>query len=137
MVFTVGYQGRTADELADLLKERGIERVIDVRQNALSRKRGFSKTALRGWLEEAGIEYLHLPELGTPRELRRDYVTPEEVRQGYLGHLRGKEALVEMLSLLVEQRRTALLCFERDPEACHRSVLADELARRGARVEHL
>jgi uncharacterized protein (DUF488 family) len=137
VVYTLGYQGRSAEELVALLRERGVERLVDVRQVALSRKRGFSKTSLRERLEDAGLEYLHLPELGNPRELREADPPPEELRRRYREHLRGEEAMVEALYLLVQQKSTALMCYERDPAACHRIVLAEELERRGARVEHL
>lgn len=137
VVYTLGYQGRSAEELVALLREKGVERLVDVRQVALSRKRGFSKTPLRERLEDAGLEYLHLPELGNPRELREADLSREEFRRRYLGHLQGEEAMVEALYLLVQQKSTALMCYERDPAECHRTILAEELERRGARVEHL
>jgi uncharacterized protein (DUF488 family) len=137
VVYTIGYQGRSAQEIIDLRKERGVERIIDVRQLALSRKRGFSKTPLRKRMEEAGLEYLHIPEVGNPKQLRDEDPPREEFRRRYLEHLQEEEAMVEMLALLVRQKRSALLCYERDPRLCHREVLAEELERRGARVEHL
>ena len=69
-IFTIGYEGTTADEFVAALENAAVERVIDVRALLLSRRPGFSKTPLRGALEEAGIEYVHLKALGTPAEGR-------------------------------------------------------------------
>ncbi|HET7282589.1 MAG TPA: DUF488 domain-containing protein, partial [Sphingomicrobium sp.] len=69
-IFTIGYEGATVGEFLAALKQAGIGRVIDVRALPLSRRPGFSKTALRAALEESEIEYVHLKALGTPPEGR-------------------------------------------------------------------
>jgi len=66
-LFTIGYEGKTVEELLDQLNASGVKLLIDVRAVAASRRPGFSKTALAGALRERGIDYLHLRPLGTPK----------------------------------------------------------------------
>lgn len=126
-VFTIGYEKSTQPELIAALHAAGVTRVIDVRAVPLSRRPGFSKTILANGLAEAGIGYVHLKALGTPAEGR------EAARKGrhadlkriYAGQLELPEAIVagaRMLDLAAEQPR-ALLCYERDPAGCHRTLL--------------
>lgn len=126
-IFTIGYEGATQAELVAALSAAGVERVIDVRAVPLSRKPGFSKNALAGGLREAGIDYVHLKALGTPPEGR------EAARKGrhdvlervYAAQLETLEAAADSARLLdlAAERRSALLCFERDPKQCHRTLL--------------
>jgi uncharacterized protein (DUF488 family) len=131
-LFTIGYEGSTQDQFVAALQSAGVERVIDVRAVPLSRKPGFSKTALAAALRAAGIDYVHLKALGTPPEGR------EAARKGnraglervYAGQLELPEALgqaAEMLEL-AREKPSALLCFERDPGMCHRSLLHQAVA---------
>jgi hypothetical protein len=86
-IFTIGYEGTTVAEFLAALQKAGVERVIDVRALPLSRRPGFSKTALRGALEEAGTEYVHLKALGTPADGR---TAARAGRHSDIGaHLRG------------------------------------------------
>ena len=131
-VFTIGYEGATQGEVVATLAAAGVEQVIDVRAVPLSRKPGFSKNVLRAGLAEAGIGYVHLKALGTPAEGR------EAARKGrhadlariYAGQLATSEAIAEA-AIMVDAAATtpsALLCFERDPAACHRSLLLAAVA---------
>ena len=126
-IFTIGYEKSTQPELIAALKAAGVTRLIDVRAVPLSRRPGFSKKILRNGLAEAGIDYVHLKALGTPPEGR------EAARKGrqadleriYAGQLDLPEAIVagaEMRELAAEQP-SALLCYERDPSGCHRTLL--------------
>jgi len=126
-IFTIGYEKSTQPELIAALKAAGVTRLIDVRAVPLSRRPGFSKNILRNGLAEAGIDYVHLKALGTPPEGR------EAARKGrqaeleriYAGQLDLPEAIVagaEMRELAAEQP-SALLCYERDPSGCHRTLL--------------
>jgi uncharacterized protein (DUF488 family) len=131
-IFTIGYEGATQDMLVAALQAAGVTRLIDVRAVPLSRKPGFSKTVLRAGLAEAGIDYVHLKALGTPpagREAARKGRHGEMARI-YAGQLELPEtmaAAAQMLALAAE-RPSALLCFERDPAACHRTVLLAAVA---------
>ena len=132
-IFTIGYQGSTQPELIAALKAAGVERVIDVRAVPLSRKAGFSKNILANGLREAGIDYVHLRALGTPPEGRyaarkNDRAVLEHV---YAHQLELPEAIAEaaMMRDLVTEKPSALLCFERDPAICHRTLLLKSVAK--------
>jgi uncharacterized protein (DUF488 family) len=104
-----------------------VERVIDVRALPLSRRPGFSKSSLAASLAEVGIGYVHLKALGTPKSgrdaaKRGDRATLETVYAGQLHLPEAQVQAAQMLELAAE-KPSALLCFERDPCACHRSLL--------------
>ena len=126
-LFTIGYEGATMDEFLSALREAGVERVIDVRALPLSRRPGFSKTPLKNALAEAGIDYVHLRALGTPAEGRAAARSGQQKRMEtiYAAQLGLPEALVaaEEMKALADERPSALLCFEREPAGCHRSLL--------------
>jgi uncharacterized protein (DUF488 family) len=127
-LFTIGYEGRSVDELIAELVGAGVQRVIDIRALPLSRRRGFSKTPLREALAGAGIDYVHLKEAGNPyRELRDD---PERCLALYRAHLDESPQVVAQVQDAAAGRRAALLCLEREPEVCHRSIVAAALAKR-------
>ncbi len=131
-IFTIGYQGATQAEVVATLSAAGVERVIDVRAVPLSRKPGFSKNVLRAGLAEAGIDYVHLKALGTPPE-GRDAARKghhAELERIYAGQLETPQAIAEAALMLdlAEAAPSALLCFERDPAACHRSLLLAAVA---------
>src|SRR5208283_920819 len=69
-LYTIGYEGRDIDGFISRLKEFGITRLIDVREIPLSRKRGFSKSALKQKLDDENIEYVHYKALGSPSDIR-------------------------------------------------------------------
>jgi uncharacterized protein (DUF488 family) len=139
-IFTIGYEGTTVAEFLAALKAAGVERVIDVRALPLSRRPGFSKSPLRAALDEAGIEYVHLKALGTPADGRSAARAGryEDLERIYAGQLELPEAMAqagEMLALAAE-RPSALLCLERDPAHCHRTLLLKAVAS-DAEVVHL
>jgi uncharacterized protein (DUF488 family) len=131
-IFTIGYEQTTTGELIAALQAAGVERVVDIRAVAASRRPGFSKTALAGALQEAGIAYEHLRALGTPKEgrdaaKRGDRVTLERVYAGQL-ELPEAQAAAALLLDRMAQQPTALLCYEREPADCHRSMLIAAIA---------
>lgn len=135
-LFTIGYEGLTPERLHAALKAADVSLLADVRAVANSRKRGFSKGALKAGLLEAGLGYAHFRGLGTPKSgreaaraddaglMRRIYC--EEVLDTADGGL-----ALDALADLAAERPICLLCFERDPARCHRRVLAERLAPRG------
>jgi uncharacterized protein (DUF488 family) len=131
-IFTIGYEGATVGEFIAALQAAGVERVIDVRALPLSRRPGFSKTPLRVALEEVGIEYLHLKALGTPSEGRTAARAGrhEDMARVYAGQLELPEAMAQSAQMLelAQEKPTALLCMERDPAHCHRTLLLDAVA---------
>jgi uncharacterized protein (DUF488 family) len=141
MLATIGYEGRTIDELLGALAAAGVELLIDVRAVAASRRPGFSKTALAGALRERGIDYLHLQRLGTPkqgREAARAGRTAE-MRRIFDEHLETMEAQLafEQAASEAAGRSSALLCYEREACDCHRSILAERLSPRGFNIVDL
>jgi len=139
-LFTIGYEGATQAEFIATLQTAGVERIIDVRAVPLSRRPGFSKNILAASLKEAGIDYVGLKALGTPAEGR------EAARKGkqevlervYANQLELPEAIVQAAQMreLAEEKPSALLCFERDPAGCHRTLLIKAVAS-DAEVEDL
>jgi uncharacterized protein (DUF488 family) len=135
-LITIGYEGRTPAEFVSALRQNGVTKVVDVRQLPLSRKRGFSKTVLSGTLSEQGIEYVGMRELGTPAPVRRQYKQTGDfdlLASQYRVHLTGVDDSIERLYQMAVAERVCLLCFERDPAMCHRSLLADIVAKRNGR----
>ncbi len=139
-IFTIGYEATTMADFLAALKKAGVERVIDVRALPLSRRPGFSKSPLRAALGEAGIEYVHLKALGTPAEGRSAARSgrKEDLERIYAGQLELPEAMVqaEQMRELAAEKPSALLCYEREPAECHRSLLLAAVARDAA-VTHL
>ena len=127
-------------EFLAALTEAGVERVIDVRALPLSRRPGFSKSPLRAALDEAGIEYVHLKALGTPSEGRSAARSGRhsDLERIYAAQLDLPEAIVqaEQMRELAAEKPSALLCFEREPAGCHRSLLLAAVAG-DATVTHL
>lgn len=131
-IFTIGYEGTTVPEFIAALQKAGVRRVIDVRALPLSRRPGFSKSALRAALEEMGIEYVHLKALGTPSEGRTAARAGRhaDMARIYAGQLELPEAIAQSAQMLelANEKPSALLCMEREPEHCHRTLLLKVVA---------
>ena len=126
-LFTIGYEATTMGEFLDALTTVGVERVIDVRAVPNSRRPGFSKTPLRNALAEVGIDYVHLRALGTPSDGRTAARAGrhEDLKRIYAAQLDLPEAIVAAGQMrdLAAEKPSALLCYERDPAGCHRTLL--------------
>ncbi len=130
ILFTIGYEGRSPDSFLGALLSHGVQRVVDVRQAPLSHKPGFSKTRLGDFLRSKGIEYVHLPALGCPKDIRNDFRAGQDFetyKSRYLAFLAGRQADLEALLETVLVTPSCLLCFEADHNRCHRSFIADRL----------
>jgi uncharacterized protein (DUF488 family) len=130
-LYTIGYEGTDIERFVATLKAVGVHLLADVRALPLSRKKGFSKNGLRLRIEQEGMEYVHLGELGDPKE-GRDAARAgrfDQFRKIYSRHLAQAEPQKKLreLEVLVEERPTCLMCFERDPTECHRLIVASEL----------
>ena len=141
-VFTIGYEGADVDRFLATLKDAGVSTLADVRAVALSRKRGFSKSALRDALAEQGIGYRHFIQLGTPKEGRQAARAGDAdlMRRIYCDEVLATDAAqaaFQDLETLARSGPICLLCFERDPAHCHRRILAQQLADRGFEVADL
>lgn len=126
-IWTIGYEQTTMADFIAALSAAGVRTVADVRAIAASRRPGFSKTALAANLAEAGIGYVHFRALGTPaagREAARAGKLAD-LKRIYAGQLQLPEAMAQGAALadLAANEPIALLCYERDPSCCHRTLL--------------
>lgn len=131
-LFTVGYEGATPAALNDALVAGGVEVLVDVRAVANSRRPGFSKRALSAGVDERGLGYLHLRALGTPADGRAAARAGRhaEMRAIFEEHLAtdaAQEELAGLIGLVRTGRKLCLLCFEREPEHCHRMMIAERV----------
>ena len=137
---TIGYEAATVDRVVAALLAAGVARLIDVRAVPLSRKPGFSKRQLAAALHEAGIGYINLRGLGTPKSgrlaaRRGDYATMRDI---FARHMLTDAAQVDLAhaTALAAAEPSCLLCFEADAVHCHRLLVAEAM-RRGASLRHL
>lgn len=132
-LYTIGYEGAPQAEVIGRLKAAGVSVLADVRAVASSRRAGFSKTLLAGSLAEAGVDYVHLRDLGTPKAGRQAARAGRtaEMRAIFAGHMEepAAQAAFERLKATARERPTALLCFCGDAAGCHRTILSERLAR--------
>jgi len=141
-VSTIGYEGAAIEHFVAALKAASINLVIDVRELPLSRKKGFSKSSITEILSSWGIGYVHLRGLGDPKEGRLAARAGDYVRFKKLfgKHMRSQTAERDLRVAcdLVQKHRACLMCFEADFETCHRSIVADHVARAtGLMIDHL
>lgn len=135
-LLTIGYQGSTPGTLFETLRAAGAQGVIDVRAVPWSHRAEFTKAALAGAAEIAGLRYVHLSGLCNPAK------ADPAGGPGMAAHLAspaGRAALEDAVALMADaEGPVALLCLERDPARCHRSAVAEALATlTGATVRHL
>ena len=142
-VATIGYEATTVADFLEALVDGEVKLVVDVRAVASSRRPGFAKTKLAANLATEHIDYVHLRGLGTPADGRAAARSGkhDEMKAIFAEHMKSDAAQADLDTLvqLVESgRRLALLCFEADPEHCHRSLVAAALAQRvSIEVDHL
>lgn len=127
-LFTIGYERRTQPELIAALCEAGVALLLDVRAVAASRKAGFSKKLLAAGLAEAGLDYLHLKGLGTPkagREAARAgrVAQMQAIYERWLEEPEAQSDLSQAIALS-RARPCALLCLEAAAPDCHRAMVA-------------
>ena len=142
-LYTIGHSTRSCEELLVLMRDVGVELLVDVRAFPGSRRHPqFNRDALTGWLPAAGIAYRHMPELGgrrVPVPGSPNGGWHDTAFQGYADHMRSPEfqrALAE-LEAAGRDAATAVMCAEAVWWRCHRRLIADALLVRGWRVEHL
>ena len=139
-LFTIGYEGAELADFIATLKRAGVTTLLDVRELPLSRKKGFSKRALEQAVSSFGIAYRHERDLGSPKPIRErlhsdgDY---EHFFESFSTYLRQQRPLLKELAGSLDGK-VALMCFERDPTTCHRSVVARQLELlTGLKTKHL
>jgi uncharacterized protein (DUF488 family) len=134
-LFTIGYAQATLPAVLNELRDAKVGLLVDTRAVAASRRPGFSKRQLAASLDEAGIAYLHLQKLGTPAEGRQaaragDLDTLWRIYDKHLKTPEADAALAELIALIKSRQRIALLCYCRDPKACHRDRIVSAVKKR-------
>ena len=130
MLYTIGYEKKSVEEFVDCLKSYDIDTLVDVREIPISRKKGFSKTLLSEFLEKSGIEYIHIKELGSPRDLRHKLYTDGDYQyffKEYSKYIKSNKKIVQELYQKLLKKISCLMCYEKQPEQCHRSIVAQEI----------
>ncbi len=134
VIFTIGYEGVSLPAVLRALQEASVDTLVDVRDFPGSRRPGFSKTPLSQALAEAGMAYWHLKALGTPKAGRTANKAGrmEEFRQIYAERLAtdAAQAALDDLARRVATERCCLLCFEAQPDRCHRTQVLEALTPR-------
>lgn len=136
-IFTIGYEGKSVDEfLNDLIKSK-TEYLIDIRNNPWSMKYGYKKYQLEFFTDKINIKYKNMKELGIPSELRKDLEDKDDYKkllEKYTNKLDFNMEQLNFLKELSKKHKIALMCFEKDPEICHRSVVGKRLKNMGCEV---
>lgn len=135
-LFTIGYEGLVPERLSAALQSAGVATLADIRAVANSRKKGFSKGALRAGLAESDLAYEHLRVLGTPKAGRQaahagDTTLMRKIYCEEVLDTADGAIAFEALVALAARTPTCLLCFEREPGQCHRRILSERLEMRG------
>jgi uncharacterized protein (DUF488 family) len=132
ILFTIGYEGISLEEYLNRLLKNDVKVLVDVRNNPLSMKYGFSKSLLKRNCESLGIQYMHFPEVGIQSEHRQelniqsDY---DKLFERYRSDILSKMLTTQntILDILKQHKRIALTCFEANIYQCHRKHLAEAL----------
>lgn len=134
ILYTIGYEGISLEEYLNKLIKNDVKVLVDVRNNALSMKFGFSKSKLKYFCESLNIEYLHIPEVGIQSEQRQELKT--QLDYDILFEVYKNQNLKKTVSqqeqivmLLKEKKRVALTCFEANICQCHRKHLAEAIVK--------
>jgi uncharacterized protein (DUF488 family) len=129
-LLTIGYEGADPADFLATLDLLGVTTLLDIREIAMSRRRGFAKTALREGLASVGIDYRHEPRLGSPKAIRYQLREDSDYPRFFREFGRYLTTQAELLEALAEELdgTIALLCYERDHTQCHRRAVADALS---------
>lgn len=133
VLFTIGYEGISLEEYLNRLLKNGIKVLVDVRNNPVSMKFGFSKSQLERYCVGLGVSYVHFPEVGIQSEQRRELNTQSDYDSLFAAYRQSNltkttDSQLRILGLLKAHRRIALTCFEANSCQCHRSHLAEAIA---------
>ena len=130
-LYTIGYEGKKFEQYLNELIQEDIKVLVDVRKNAHSMKYGFSKKTLQSAVENLGIEYIHIPNLGIESENRQTLNTKadyDELFAKYAKTFKEKANDMQQLNDLINnEQRVAITCFENDVNYCHRGVIAKKM----------
>ena len=132
VLYTIGYEGISLEEYLVRLLKNDIKVLVDVRNNPLSMKYGFSKNQLKKFCEGVGIQYTHFPEVGIQSDQRKELNSQDDYDMLFKAYRKNNltktsNTQIEILKLLKQNKRIALTCFEANICQCHRKPLADAI----------
>lgn len=143
VIFTIGHSTRSFQELVDLLRAHGVERLVDVRTIPRSRHNPqFNRETLSKALHNRRLSYRHMKALGGLRHARPDSINTgwrNASFRGFADYMQTPafRAALETLVKLAVEKPTAIMCAEAVPWRCHRSLIADALTVRGFEVRDI
>ncbi len=141
VLYTIGYQGRTLEDILSLFDRHSVPILVDVRELPLSRKNGFSKTALSSFCDEHEMQYIHFRELGSPKQLRERLRSDGDkayFKRHFKKHLAGAISFLKEVASFLDNNSIVLLCYEADASDCHRSFVAEGVSKiSGSQIVHL
>lgn len=132
VLFTIGYEGISLEEYLVRLLKNDVKVLVDVRNNPLSMKYGFSKSQLKKYCASLDIEYVHIPEVGIQADQRQELNTQSDYDKLFAIYRKNNLSKTtpyqnEILKLLKQYKRIALTCFEANICQCHRKHLAEAI----------
>jgi len=133
ILFTIGYEGISLEEYLVRLLKNNVKLLVDVRNNPLSMKFGFSKSQIKKYCESIGVQYIHFPEVGIQSAQRQSLNSQSDydaLFKVYCENNLTKTTSVQLqiFNLLKTHKRIALTCFELNICQCHRKHLAEAIA---------
>jgi uncharacterized protein (DUF488 family) len=140
-IFTIGHSTHPIDEFVSILRNYGVEQLVDVRTVPKSRHvPQFNQESLSVELPNRGIEYVHMKSLGGLRHAKKDSINTgwrNASFRGYADYMASGEFEkgIDQLIELAKAKRTVIMCAEAVPWRCHRSLIGDALLVRGVQVE--
>jgi uncharacterized protein (DUF488 family) len=143
VLFTIGHSNRPVEVLLAMLREAGVKRLVDIRAVPKSRRwPQYDGAALKRALADAGIEYAWRGDaLGGFRKPRPDSpnLVLDGAFRGFADHMATPAfgAAIDALLAVAAATPTAIMCAEKLPAECHRSLIADYVLARGTAVVHL
>jgi len=131
-VFSIGYEGKSVEAFLNELIQNNVKILIDVRKNPISMKYGFSRSQIQGFLKNFGISYIHIPQLGIESEKRKGLKTADDYNDLFAEYEKTTLSnaglyLWQVKQLFDSYNRICLMCFEADPNMCHRTRILKQL----------
>ena len=139
-IYHVGYEKQEIDVFIKHLKKSKIQTLIDVRELPLSRKKGFSKNSLKNFLHNNDIDYVHIRQLGTPKKMRKDLKESGDYLdffKKYRIYIKDKHTEIKKLVKMLKYKTLCIMCFEKDSQLCHRSIVLDEVQKEIPKIKHI
>jgi len=127
-LFTLGYEGAKIEDFLGVLCAQSVDVIVDVRQLPLSRKPGFSKGSFHKRATAAGLDYIHAPIFGCPKNIREKYKLDSNWNSytvEFEKYLNDNYEIIVDLAKFVKDTNACLVCFEKDYRNCHRGIIAN------------